>query len=62
LSSLSPDLPETQPDSIALAEALRPDLLKFFKPAFLGRLIVVPYLPITDQVLRAVVRVLRSPW
>ena len=48
--------PETQPDSIALAEALRPDLLKFFKPAFLGRLIVVPYFPITDQVLRQIIK------
>ncbi len=48
--------PETRPDYLALAEALRPDLLKFFKPAFLGRLIVVPYFPITDDVMRQIIR------
>jgi len=48
--------PETRPDSIALADALRPDLLKFFKPAFLGRLIVVPYFPITDDVMRLIIK------
>jgi type VI secretion system protein VasG len=48
--------PETRPDSVALAEALRPDLLKFFKPAFLGRLVVVPYFPITDDVMRLIIR------
>jgi type VI secretion system protein VasG len=48
--------PETRPDSIALADALRPDLLKFFKPAFLGRLVVVPYFPITDDVMRQIIR------
>ena len=29
--------PETTPDAAGLAEALRPELLKTFKPAFLGR-------------------------
>jgi type VI secretion system protein VasG len=47
--------PETRPDSIALADALRPDLLKFFKPAFLGRLVVVPYFPIMDDVMRRII-------
>ena len=37
--------PETRPEPEALAEALRPDLLKVFKPAFLGRMVVVPYYP-----------------
>src|SRR5258705_12489333 len=48
--------PDTAPDAPALAEALRPDLLKAFKPAFLGRLIVVPYYPIDDTSLRRIVR------
>ncbi len=28
--------PDTMPDAVGLAEALRPELLKVFKPAFLG--------------------------
>jgi type VI secretion system protein VasG len=39
------------PDADALAELLRPQLYKAFKPAFLGRVKVVPYYPITDDVL-----------
>jgi len=48
--------PETRPDSYALADTLRPDLLKFFKPAFLGRLIVVPYYPISDEIMREIIK------
>jgi len=48
--------PDTTPDHAALAEALRPDLLKVFKPAFLGRLITVPYFPIGDDVMKQIVR------
>ena len=40
--------PETAPDAAGLAEALRPELLKFFKPAFLGRVTLVPYFPLSD--------------
>ncbi|RMF87550.1 MAG: AAA family ATPase, partial [Nitrospinota bacterium] len=47
--------PETRPEPEALVEALRPDLLQVFKPAFLGRLIVVPYYPITDDVMRKII-------
>ncbi len=39
------------PAADALAEALRPILFKAFKPAFLGRLKVIPYYPISDDVL-----------
>jgi type VI secretion system protein VasG len=46
---------DTKPDSNALAEALRPDLLKHFPPAFLGRLIVIPYYRISDAVLRQII-------
>ncbi len=46
---------ETRPDATALAEALRPDLLKVFKPAFLGRVTLVPYFPLTDSVMRTII-------
>ena len=45
---------ETAPDAEGLAEALRPDLLKAFKPAFLGRVSVVPYFPLSDEILRQI--------
>jgi type VI secretion system protein VasG len=47
--------PETRPEPAALAEALRPELLKVFKPAFLGRMTVVPYYPLADDVMRRIV-------
>ena len=47
--------PETRPAPEALVEALRPDLLKVFKPAFLGRLVAVPYYPITDDAMRKII-------
>jgi type VI secretion system protein VasG len=45
-----------RPESSALAQALRPVLFKQFKPAFLGRLEVVPFYPIDDEVLERIVR------
>jgi type VI secretion system protein VasG len=47
--------PDTMPDDRGLAEALRPDLLKMFKPAFLGRVTVVPYFPLSDSVMRSII-------
>jgi type VI secretion system protein VasG len=47
---------ETRPDPEALATALRPELIKAFKPAFLGRTVVVPYYPLSDDVLRQIIR------
>jgi type VI secretion system protein VasG len=47
---------ETMPDWQSLTEMLRPELLKRFKPAFLGRLKVVPYYPITDKIMRLIVK------
>src|SRR5207249_3000984 len=38
-----------------LTEAVRSDLLEIFKPALLGRMIVVPYFPITDDVMREII-------
>ncbi|MDR2852057.1 MAG: type VI secretion system ATPase TssH, partial [Burkholderiaceae bacterium] len=40
-----------RPASDALAESLRPVLMKSFKPAFLGRMKTVPFYPISDDVL-----------
>jgi len=38
-----------------LLELLREDLQSAFKPAFLGRLSVVPYYPIKDEIMRMIV-------
>ncbi|MBA9845432.1 MAG: type VI secretion system ATPase TssH [Ralstonia sp.] len=46
---------EELPDADALAEQLRPTLYKAFKPAFLGRMKVVPYYPISDDVLAEII-------
>jgi len=48
--------PETAPEPAALAAALKPALDKIFKPAFLGRLLVVPYYPIRDEALKKIIR------
>jgi type VI secretion system protein VasG len=47
--------PETAPDAAGLAEALRPELMKYFRPAFLGRVTLVPYFPLSDAVIRQIV-------
>jgi type VI secretion system protein VasG len=44
------------PTADQLGEMLRPVLYKTFKPAFLGRLKVVPYYAITDEVLEQIIR------
>jgi type VI secretion system protein VasG len=43
------------PDPLALHEALRPELQRAFKPAFLGRTLVIPYYPLKDEVLRGII-------
>lgn len=48
--------PEELPDADTLAEQLRPQLYKAFKPAFLGRMKVVPYYPLSDNVLVKIIR------
>jgi type VI secretion system protein VasG len=44
------------PNAEKLGEMLRPVLYKAFKPAFLGRMKVVPYYAITDDVLEQIIR------
>ncbi|KAG1272219.1 hypothetical protein G6F65_011864 [Rhizopus arrhizus] len=46
---------EEIPGAEALSDALRPVLMRTFKPAFLGRLKVVPYYPINDDVLAQII-------
>jgi type VI secretion system protein VasG len=48
--------PDTLPDPEGFAEALFPELLKTFKPAFLGRLVTVPYYPLGDEVMKQIIR------
>ncbi len=48
--------PDTCPDAEGLAASMRPELLKAFKPALLGRMSVVPYFPLGDEVIRKIVR------
>jgi type VI secretion system protein VasG len=47
--------PDTRPEPAALAEVLAPELRKIFKPALLGRLIIVPYYPVDDASLRTII-------
>jgi type VI secretion system protein VasG len=55
IKSLCAD-PETMPDPAGLTEALHPELLKSFKPAFLGRVSVIPYFPLADDVMKRIIR------
>jgi len=47
--------PETMPGSTGLVNALKPELNKIFKPAFLGRLVVIPFFPIRDENLKKII-------
>ena len=48
--------PETAPSAEGLVKALKPELNKTFKPAFLGRLVIIPYYPVRDEALKQIVR------
>jgi type VI secretion system protein VasG len=48
--------PDTRPDPQGLTEAVRPELLKTFKPAFLGRVTLVPYYPLDDATIKRIVK------
>jgi type VI secretion system protein VasG len=47
--------PETAPSPDGLVKAIKPELNKVFKPAFLGRLVIIPYYPIRDEALRKII-------
>jgi type VI secretion system protein VasG len=48
--------PDLIPDVEGMAKALRDPLLKIFPPALLGRLVVIPYYPLADDVLKRIIR------
>ncbi len=48
--------PDNAPDMETLKTMLTPELQRRFKPAFLGRLQVVPYYPITDEIMDLIIR------
>ena len=48
--------PETMPGPDGLVKALKPELNKIFKPAFLGRMVLIPYMPIRDENLKQIIR------
>jgi len=48
--------PETMPGPEGLIKALKPELNKIFKPAFLGRMVLIPYMPIRDENLKQIIR------
>jgi len=48
--------PELMPDVEGLAKALREPLLKVFPPALIGRLVTIPYYPLSDEILGTIIR------
>jgi len=48
--------PELLPDPASLADALQAPLMKVFPPALLGRLVTIPYYPLTEDMLARIVR------
>ena len=48
--------PELMPEPDGMAKALREPLLKIFPPALLGRLVTIPYYPLSDVMLGQIVR------
>jgi type VI secretion system protein VasG len=55
IASLCKD-PELMPDTEALGKALRPELLKAFPAALLGRIVTIPFVPLSDPVLYEIIR------
>ena len=47
--------PDTTPEPEDFLEAIFPELLKTFKPAFLGRCALIPYYPLPDHVIRKII-------
>jgi type VI secretion system protein VasG len=48
--------PHYREDPEALVAQLRPELLKAFPPALLGRIVTIPYFPLSDEMLAGIVR------
>ena len=54
LAKLTAD-PEAMPSPEGILKAIKPELNKIFKPAFLGRLVVIPYYPVRDENLKKII-------
>ena len=52
--------PELMPEPDAVAKALREPLLKIFPPALLGRVVTIPYFPLSDEMLGSIVKLQMS--
>jgi type VI secretion system protein VasG len=48
--------PETAPTPQKIVETIKPGLDKIFKPAFLGRMSIVPYYPISESVMKLIIK------
>jgi type VI secretion system protein VasG len=48
--------PELMPEPEGIAKALRPELLKVFPAALLGRIVTIPFFPLSDSMLREIIR------
>ncbi len=48
--------PDTKPEPAGLVEAIKPEMNKAFKPALLGRMVTVPFYPISDDILRLIIK------
>ncbi len=48
--------PKNLPDLDQIVELVRPELLQHFRPSLLGRLVIVPYYPLGDEVIKGIVR------
>ena len=48
--------PELMPEPEGIAKALREPLLKVFPAALLGRLVTIPYYPLSDDMLKAIIK------
>jgi type VI secretion system protein VasG len=46
---------ETMPGAEGLLTAIKPELNKIFKPAFLGRMMIIPYFPVRDEALKKII-------
>jgi type VI secretion system protein VasG len=47
--------PETMPSSEGIVKTIKPELNKLFKPAFLGRMLLIPFYPIRDESLKRII-------
>lgn len=48
--------PDVLPDAESIGKSLRQPLLQLFPPALLGRVVVIPYYPLSDAMLGSIVR------